>query len=183
MSIGKVIRIIIALTVIVGVTYWAVNSVRERSYTGSRLSFEVGAGHVTVNNLGQDIIPVEMRSGQGSTTSFRIASTDLDLNVASKRQGSGRSAYQMVPIELPPGQAMIDVTRGNNVQFVATGTGQIQATVTPMSPESARNTIIFAVVVVLVAIYYLSAVLEHRWVHNLLAKLPKRGQSTKRAAA
>lgn len=180
---GKKIRIILALAVIVGVAFWAFNGVRERTYNGTKLSFEVGSGYVEVNNLSQNVIPVEMRTDPGKAASFRIASTDLDLNVASKRQGSGRKAYHAVAFDLPPGRARIDVTRGSSVQFFAMDSGRIQATVTPMSAESARVTLGLAAAVILIALYYLSAVLEHRWLRNLVGRVPRRRHAAKRAAA
>lgn len=177
---GKKIRVILALIVIIGVAYWAIDGVRERSYSGSRLSFDVGGGQVLVNNLSKDPIPVEMRT-QGRTSSFRIVSSELALKETSKRQGSGSNAYHAINFELPPGQALIDVSYGSGVTFAATGKGRLAATVTPMSPESARVTLGFAGIVILVALYYLSAVLEHRWFRGLIGKLPGRSQQPKSA--
>lgn len=179
---GKKIRVIIALAIIVGVAFWAFDSVRQRSYSGSRLSFEVGNGHVVVTNLGTEAIPVEMRT-QGRAAAFRIQSAELDLRESSKRQGSGRNAYHTLSFELPSGQATIDVTSGTGVQFIATGNGRMQAVVTPMDAETSRVTLGFAAIVILVALYYLSRVLEHRWIGVLRSRLPGRGQGAKSAPA
>jgi hypothetical protein len=174
------IGIIVTLLVIVGTAYWAFNSVRQRTYNGSSLSFNVGNGHVVVNNLSSAPIPVEMRS-EGRVATFRIQSAELELSEASKRQGSGRTMYQLVSFELPPGQATIDVTRGEGVQFIATGSGRIQAVVTPMEAESARFVLGFAAVVIAIALYYLSRFTEHRWLDALRNKLPGRSQPAGKA--
>lgn len=170
---GNKIRIIIALIVIVGIAFWSVNQVWQRSYSGSKLSFEVGSGSVVVTNRGQEAIPVEMRS-EGRTTSFRIESAELGLKEASKRQGSGRDTYQGVSFDLPPGQAKIAVVRGSNVLFISDSNQRIDAIVTPMDPESVRTTFIFAGLVILAALYYISSTLRHWWIWVLWNKLARR---------
>lgn len=167
---GNKIRVIIALVVIIGVAFWAINSVLERSYSGTRLSFKVGSGSVLVTNQGQEAAPVEMRA-EGRASTFRIESAELDLREASKRQGTGRDVYHAVAFELPPGQARINVTRGSNVQFVSSGSQRIEAVVTPKDAEGVRWTLGFASVVILAALYYISRTLEHRWIGALRSKL------------
>jgi hypothetical protein len=167
---GKKIRVIIALVVIVGVAFWSVNLVRARNYSGSKFTFNVGSGSVVVTNRGSDPIPVEMRS-DGRTASFRIESADLGLREVSKSQSSGRNTYHAISFELPPGQAKIDVTRGSNVYFVSSSNQRINAVVTPMSAGSVRTTLIVAGLVILGALYYISRTLEHRWIGVVRSKL------------
>ena len=178
---GNKIRVLVALAVIVGVVFWSFNLVRERSYSGSKISFKVGGGSVLVTNRGQEPIPVEMRA-TGRTSSFRIASTELGLQEASKRQTSGRDTYQAVTFELPPGPAQIEVTRGSNVQFISASNQRIDAVVTPMSAGSVRTTLIFTGLVILAALYYISRTLQHRWIGALRRKLPDSLQRFKRPA-
>ncbi len=179
---GNKIRIILALVLMVGVAFWAIDGVRQRSYAGSGLSFKVGSGHAVVTNLGSEAMPVEMRT-EGRTSSFRIESAALGLRETSKRQGSGSSAYHAVTFELPPGQAQINVTRGSGVQFVAPAEGRIQAVVAPKDAGSARNTLVFAGLVIVGGLYYISRTLEHRWVGTVRAKLPKINLRPRRTGA
>ena len=170
---GNKIRIVIALLVIVGISFWSINLVRERSYSGSKFGFKVGSGSVVVTNQGQEPIPVEMRS-EGRTANFRVESADLDLKESSKRQTGGRTAYHTVSFELPPGQAKIDVTRGANVFFISASDQRISAVVTPMNPGSVRSTLIFTGLVILGALYYISRTLEHRWIGALRSRFTGR---------
>lgn len=176
---GKKIRVIIALVIIVGVVYWSFNLVSERSYGGSKFAFKVGSGSVVVTNPGQEAIPVEMRSS-GRTATFAIASAELDLRETSKRQGSAGNPYHAVSFELPPGEAQIEVTRGSNVTFVSGSNQRIDAVVTPMRAGSVRTTLIWTGVVILAALYYISRTLEHRWIGILRSKLPESIQRLKR---
>lgn len=179
---GNKIRVIIAVAVIIGVAFWAINSVIQRSYSGTRLSFEVGSGSVVVTNRGQEPVPVEMRA-EGRASTFRIESADLDLRETSKREGTGRDIYHAVSFELPPGQAQINVTRGSKVQFISNGTQRIDAVVTPMDASGVRWTLIFAGLVILAALYYISRTLEHRWIGALRSKLPAGAERPKSTAA
>jgi hypothetical protein len=179
---GQRIRVIIALVIIVGLAFWAVNLVRERSYSGSKFAFNVGSGSVVVTNPGQEPIPVEMRS-EGRTATFAIASPELGLKETSQRQGSGRTTYHAVSFELPPGEARIEVTRGSNVYFVSSSNQRIDATVTPMRADRARTTLIWMGVAILAALYYISRTLKHRWIGILRRKLPESIQRLKRTAS
>ncbi len=178
---GKKIRVIIAVLIMVGVMFWSFNLVRERSYSGSKMAFKVGSGSVLVTNRGQEPIPVEMRT-DGRTSSFRIESAELGLKELSKRQSSGRNTYHAVTFDLPPGQARISVTRGSNVQFVSPSNQRIDAIVTPMSQGSIRTTLILAGLVVLGTLYYISRTLEHQWVNAVRSKLPDGFLGRKRPA-
>jgi hypothetical protein len=169
---GKKIRVIIALVVIIGVVYWAINTTRERSYSGSKFTFRVGSGSVVVNNRGQAPIPVEMRA-EGRTASFRVDSAEFGLNESSKTQRSGRTTYHAVNFDLPPGQSKINVARGSNVYFVSASDQRIDAVVTPMRIDSARTLFVWAGVIILAALYYISRTLEHGWIGALRRKIPK----------
>lgn len=170
---GTKIRVIIGVLVIIGMMFWAFNQIRERSYNGSKIAFEVGQGSVVVNNRGQESIPVEMRSN-GRTSNFRIESADLGLQEASKRSSIGRTSFHTIRFDLPPGQAKIDVTRGGNVLFISASSQRIEAVVTPLTSEGVRATLIFTGVVILGALYYISRTLEHRWIWRLRDGIVKR---------
>ena len=179
---GNKIRIILAVLVIIGVAYWSINLVRQRSYSGSQFAFKVGRGSVVVNNQGQQAIPVEMRS-EGRSANFRVESAELGLKENSKRQSSGRDTFHVVTFELPSGQAQIKVVRGSNIFFVSSSSQPISAVVTPLSPGSTYMTLIFAGLVIAGALYYISSLQEHRWVGAARSKLTKLRQRPKGAAA
>jgi hypothetical protein len=179
---GKKIRVIIALAVIIGVAFWAFNLVRERSYSGSKISFRVGSGSVLVTNRGQEPIPVAMRAA-GRTASFRIDSADLGLTETSKSQRSGRDTYHEVSFELPPGQSRINVARGSNVYLYSTSDQRIDAIVTPLRIDRARTTLVWVGFIILAALYYISRTLDHRWIGVLRSKLPEGIPGSRRTAS
>ena len=161
-------KVLLALVVIVGVSYWAVNSVLPRSYDGSILDFGVGSGTVTVTNPSIESIPAQLVAKR----SFRVSSAIENLSGSPTRQGSGIDATYVLEFELPPGESMFLITRGTDVNFVVTTETRLEATVKPASATSARTTIIVAAVVVLGALFYISRTTGHRWIKIL------RGQET-----
>lgn len=163
---GKKIRIFLASAVIVVMIVWAFTSVRTRTYNGANIAFEVGNGSVLVTNQGREAIPVEMRA-VGSRSTFRIESRELGLREVSKRQKIGTRVNQAVKFELPPGQARIDVTRGDKVLFISGSDQSILATVKPMNQSSITKTWFYTAVVVLGALFYISRLLNHSWVEKL----------------
>lgn len=176
---GKKIRLIIALAVVIGALFWGYDTVRQRHYSGAKIAFEVGTGQVAVTNPGNEAIPVEMRSA-GRTSSFRIASAELGLREGSKRVGSGRDVYHAIALELPPGTTRVDVTRGSNVRLVSPSEQRIEAVVTPLGETGARMIIIFAGLVALAGLYYISGLYEHRWFPALRSRLPQMSRRLRR---
>lgn len=164
------LQVAVALVVIVGVAYWAYTSVRSLRYTGASIMFPVGSGHVVIQNLGEEPIPIEMRSGERAS-SFRVESAELGLAASATRQGSGRDAYYAVTFDLPPGQARIDVTRGSGVQLISRADTPIEAVVTPLATSSSRWILILAGAVILYALYSISRVTQHRWLGTLRNKM------------
>ncbi|MAU01900.1 MAG: hypothetical protein CL608_32585 [Anaerolineaceae bacterium] len=179
---GKKIRMVLAVALVVFVSFWAFNQIRERSYSGSKIAFDVGNGSLVVNNRGQEAIPVEMRS-VGRLATFRVESREINLAETSKRQTIGGTTYHVVAFELPPGQTAVEVVRGSDVQFVSNSSQRIDATVTPMNASSTRTTLIFSGIVVLGALYYLSRSVNHQWVGTVRAIIPFDKLRLKRKAA
>lgn len=174
------IKLAVAILVILASGYWAFDGIRTRTHIGSRLTFDVGNGYVVLNNLGKDPITAEMRS-EGTSSTFRISSNELGITETSKRQGNGRMAYHVVPLEIPKGSARIDVTRGQNVQFVATSAGRMRAEVNRLSPATAQVNIRVAGIVVLLSLLYISHLYRHEWVRVLfrpVARLRTRRSAT-----
>lgn len=178
----KKIKLIVAILVILASAYWAMDGVRARTYLGSKLSFNVGNGYVMLNNLSKDPITAEMRTESAAQT-FRITSTDLGLNESSKRQGSGRTSSQVVALEIPSGEARIDIARGSKVQFVATSTGRLRAVVYRVNPATAQVNLRIAAVIILLTLFYISNLYNHQWVRSLISKLPLARFRTRRGAA
>lgn len=168
------IRVIVAVLVIIGAVVWSFNTVRQRNYSGAKIAFEVGSGYVVVNNPGKQAIPIQLRA-DGRATSFTVQSTELAFKENSKRQGTGRNAYQLVSLELPPGEAKIDITRGSDVKFISLSSQKIQAVVTPLEAGSVQSVLIFTSLVILGALYYISSTLEHRWISALRRKIFRYG--------
>ena len=170
---GKKIRMILAVAVIIATATWSFNSVRQRNHSGSKFFFEVGSGHVVVTNPGNEALPVEMRS-QGRAATFTIQSTDLGLRETARRVGAGRNAHYAVQFDLPPGQSKIDVTRGSNVIFLSSSGQRIEATVTPLEAGGVRTNIGFAIIVILAALHYISKLQNHQWLKAVGAKISDR---------
>jgi hypothetical protein len=104
------------------------------------------------------------------------------LQASATRQGTGANTYYAVHFDLPPGATRIDVTRGSDVYFITRSDTRIQADVTPMSTGSVRTTLIFAGVVILAALYYMSRAVQHRWLATLRGKLFGRSQRLEESA-
>lgn len=163
------IQIAIAILVIVGVSYWAYTSLQTYAYNGSGIMFPIGGGHVVIRNTGDEAIPIEMRA-EGRVTIFRVASAELGLAESARRMGSGRDAYYAVKFDLPPGQARIDVTRGTGVQLITRSDTRIEAVVTLLATNTIRWIIGLTAGAIVLALYYISKALDHRWLSALRGK-------------
>jgi preprotein translocase subunit SecE len=157
-------KVPIALVLIVGVSYWAAYSVFPRSYSGPALDFKVGSGTVTVTNPSNESIPAQLVAKSGS---FRVSSAIAGLSGSSTRQGSGSSASNLFEFVLSPGVNEFAISRGRDVNFVASAETNLKATVQPVSTSTARTTIIVAVAVVLASLFYISRTTGHRWISIL----------------
>lgn len=158
-------RGLIALAVIVVVLFWAVDSVRPRSYSGTNLNFGVGSGPVTVTNLSNEPISVQL-VGTG-TRPFSVSSSIEELTGSSTREGSGRNTTQLFEFALPSGVHEFTVVRGSGVNFVADTETNLEATVQPLGEGASRTTLIAAAVVVLGALFYVSRMSGHRWISSM----------------
>jgi hypothetical protein len=161
-------KIIVALVLIVGASYWAMDTTRQRSYSGDNLTFGVGSGPVTVTNPSDAPISVQLVSPE--TRSFSVSST-LDLETGtSTRVGSGREATQLFEFALPPGESTFTVARGRNVNFVAATETNLEATVQQVNATEANTTLIAAAIVILGSLFYISRSTGHRWIAPLRRK-------------
>jgi preprotein translocase subunit SecE len=171
-------KVAFAMVIIGVILFWAVDSIRSRSYSGTSLSFDTAGGVITVTNPSADPATAQL-TGSGSR-SFRVASTIEGVTGSSTRVGTGSTQTHLFAFELPPGTSEFIVSGGTNVRFVADTATELQATVNPMSSESRRNTLIAAAVVVFGALFYASHVIGHQWIKNLRDRvLPSRPDTSK----
>jgi hypothetical protein len=151
-------KIIIALVLVVGGIYFAVNSTVLRSYNGSNLNFGIGSGPVTVTNPSEEALPVQL-VGSGTRT-FSVSSTVEDVSGRSARVGT----TQVFEFALPPGLSEFTVVSGSEVNFVSSADTRLEATVQPLKTADSQTTLIAAVVVILGALFYISRTNGHRWI-------------------
>lgn len=165
-NIGTFIRIGVAFAIIIGVIFWATNTIRPRTYSGTEMMFAVGGGTVQVTNPSEQATTVQL-IGTGSRT-FRVTSTVEGLSGSSTREGSTRT--HIFEFDLMPGINEFTVSGGNDVNFVGGAGAELQATVNPIRSESQRTILIVAGLVILGALYYASSATQHRWFNTLRRK-------------
>lgn len=161
----KTFKVVFALVVVLGAVFWAVDSVRSRSYSGSNLNVDVGSGSVSVTNPSDQPVTVQV-FGTGSRP-FTVSSTTEGLSGSSARQGTGSSSTNFLEFVLPPGISEFTIARGANVKFVANTPTQLQVTVNPLTADESRTTLITAGVVVLGSLFYASKSINHGWITML----------------
>lgn len=158
-------KILVGLIILVGAIFWGVDSVRTRSYSGTDLNFGVGSGPVTLTNSTDAPVPVQFIS-TGSRP-FSVSSASDTISGSSTREGSGRTATQVLAFDLPPGATeLMVVARGSAVNFVADSDARLDAVVQPLLQNDAQTTMIVAGIVILGALFYISKATDHRWIHR-----------------
>lgn len=176
----KIIRIVIALAVIAGTAYWAYDSVREQTVSGSEIVLVANNGNVvTISHNADESVPLEMTA----RANFGYNTTNPDLGGSPTREGTGRDAVYKHVVELPSGSSDFRITRGSNITFAVSAGESVDAVLTPLSPDAARTTIIVAGMVILAALYFISGTLEHRWLKTLRQKLTSRGTAASPASS
>src|SRR5690349_2799016 len=125
------LKVVVALVVIAGALFWAVDSVRTRIYSGTDLNFSVSQGTVTATNA-QDI-PVAAQLMSPGTRTFSVSTTVAGASGSSTGQGTGTSTKQVIELALPSGVSQFTVTRGTNVSFVTSATTKLAVSVQPLS--------------------------------------------------
>lgn len=155
-------RVLLAVVLVVGALVWMVDSLRPRSYSGANLRFGIGSGPVTVTNPSDE--PVSVQLVGGGTRSYSVSSTIEGVSGSSTREGSGRNLTNVFSFMLPSGVSEFAVTRGTEVNFVASTESNLEATVQPLGASEARTTLIVGIVVVLGALFYISNTNGHRWI-------------------
>ncbi|MBL8156219.1 MAG: hypothetical protein JNM70_18715 [Anaerolineae bacterium] len=161
-------KVFAALVIVIGVVVWSVSSLLPQSLSGANLTFGVGTGTVTLNNLSDSPVPVQL-IGAGSRV-FAVMSSTEGIAGSSTRQGSGSTSTQLFEYALPPGKSDFIVTRGSNVKFVSNSDARFEAFVQPLNDSDARSTFILSVVAISAALFYASLSTGHRWIGSLRRK-------------
>lgn len=162
-------RVVIALLIVVGVAYWAFDSVRQQTHSGTDFSFPMGGGAVVVNNTGQE--PAQARlTSTGTRGLFTVNSTVLDAPVNATREGSGANTVYAVDLELPPGTSEVSLNRGSNVTMTINADNPVEVVVNPQSESGMTTTLIAAAVVILGALFYASSTTQHAWLRGLRSR-------------
>jgi hypothetical protein len=159
------LKVIIALVLILVVSFVALDSVRTRAYNGDNLTFNVEGGPITVTNPSDQPVAVLLTSPE--TRAFSVASDVEGIAGTSAREGTGREAVHILAFELPPGISEFSVTRGRSVSFAAVPSSGLEAAVQPATAGTARTTVIAAVLFIIAALYYISRTTEHHWLSVL----------------
>jgi len=158
------LKIIVVLVLMLGVTVWAVDSIRSRSYNGTALNFSVGHGTVSVTNPSDASVPAQI-VGTGSR-SFTVTNLADGVSGPSTREGTGRTTTQLFPVTLLPGANLFTVAGGTGVNFVADTYTRLEATVQPLDQNETRSTLIAVAVVILAGLFYISHSTGHRWLRS-----------------
>jgi hypothetical protein len=149
------IRVIIALTILVAMLYFAIGAVAQHKYSGSELNFAT-SGIVSLDSDAAANVTAT------SNRSFTISTDNPEMRtLRAEREGSGRSAVYGVQADLLSGANELRVTRGSDVNFVITADSPIRATVAARSAEGNRNVVIATVVVSLALLFYISQTTGH----------------------
>ncbi len=158
----------LAAVVIVAAIFLATSAVRPTTYSGLGLNFLVGKGAVTVTNASKDTIPVQL-VGTGSG-SFVVTSKTDGVAGTSVKQTTGSTTSQLLEFGQPSGVSTFSVAKGTNVKYVAGADARLQASVQPMTDDESRNIGLAAIVVILAAVYFISAQTEHSLARKLLRR-------------
>jgi hypothetical protein len=163
------VKAVIAVLIIVGIIFWAVSSLRTRTYNGANLTFEAGGGTITVMNPSSETLPVKFTGRQSA--SFTVSSSIAGVAGRSTKSTTGSTSAQVFEFNLPPGTSEFTLLRSLGVMFAASTDVNLEASVQPVDASTSRTTLIATIVVVLAALYYISSLFEHRW----MSQLPGRG--------
>lgn len=160
-------KVLVAIVLMVGAIVWTVDSTRSKSYSGTKLDFEVGNGPVTMTNPSSESIPVQLVAA--SNRSFSVSSTIDSIPRASVREGTSPNITNVIAFELPPGVSEFTITRGSDVNFVADTDTNLEATIHATNNSTKVRVL---VVFLLATLFYISYATKHRWLYTLLGREP-----------
>lgn len=169
------LKIGVAVIIALGAIFWAIDSNRTDSYTGSNLAFDIGGGAVTITNPSDEVVPVQV-VGTGART-FKISSTIEDVSGSSTRVGSGSGSTQLYEFALPSGTNEFSIANGTNARFETETDTRLQADVGLMSASSVQAVNVVALVIVAISLFYISHVTQHAAFTMLRQRLMPTGNS------
>jgi hypothetical protein len=158
-------KVLVAVILMVGAAFWALDSNRARSYNGTNLTFPVGTGPVIVTNPSDASIPAQL-VGKGSR-SFSVVSNIEGLAGTSSREGNGSSATQTFAFELAPGTTELSINRGSDVNLVTATDTRLDAVVQPVNASQATTNLLMTGAIMLGLLYFISFTTDHQWLRML----------------
>lgn len=157
----KIVKVIIAVVVMLGVSVLVINSVRPRYYEGTNLEFPIAEGVVQFTNSSEEL-SVQLISS--SSRVFRVSSSSNDISGSSITQESNEGRTQILKFVLPSGMSEFTVSSSSDVRFEANTNASLNATVYPLSSEATRFRLIGNVVLIIVVLFYISQLYDHLWI-------------------
>jgi hypothetical protein len=157
----KTLKIVFALVLIAGISYWAFTTLRPSVYSGTNLNFPIGHGVVSLNNPSSEPVTIQIL-GTG-TRGFRVMNILDNTSVASTRVGSGSTGTQIFETSLPEGLSEFSVTGGTNISFLANSPSILEATIQNLNETEARAVMIFAALVIVGALFYIVRTTRDSW--------------------
>ena len=97
-----------------------------------------------------------------------IIDTEIEgVSGSAERIGSGNTRTYVFEFDLPPGTHEFSIDSNGTVNLTTDNTVTLDATVSPMTQETSRATIIGTLIVVLGALFYISHTTKHVWMKYL----------------
>lgn len=157
----KIVKVIIAVVVVLGVSLWVFTTIRPRTYEGVNLEFPIAEGVVQVTNT-SDALQVQLIGL--SSQAFRVSSPSDDISGASVSQDSDEGRAQIIEFVLPSGMSEFTVSSSSDVRFKANTNASLNASVYPLSTEVTRFRLFGIVVLIIAALFYISQLYDHLWI-------------------
>lgn len=159
-----------AVVVALAAVFWAAGLLAPQTYSGANITFVVRSGPVAVTNPSTENVTAQLVTTGGRA--FSVSSTTEGITGTSTRTGTGSSSTQLFEFQLPPGLSEFTVTNGTtatrDVNFVASPDTRLDVVVQMQNAGESRLTLIVALVVIAIALFYISQVNEHRWLRTIL---------------
>jgi hypothetical protein len=157
----KTIKVIIAIVVIIGASFWVISTIRPRYYEGKALNFPVSEGSVTVTNP-SEALSVQLISTSSRT--FRVSSASQGMSGSSIRENSGSVTAQVFEFVLPSGTSEFTVASNTDVIFDSNTATNLQVKVNPLNVETTRIRILALGILVVAMLFYISHLYDHLWI-------------------
>lgn len=158
---SKTVKVIVAVVIIIGASFWVISTIRPQYYEGTNLNFPISEGSVEVTNP-SEVLSVQLISSSSRT--FRVSSASEEISGTSTRQDSDSGAAQIFEFILPSGTSEFTVSANTGIRFASNTVTNLQAKVNPLSADATRIRILALVVLVVAMLFYISHLYDHLWV-------------------